>query len=485
MIKKTKIVATVGPASESEEMLIALAKAGVNVFRLNFSHGTHEEHKVRIDRIRKINKEHGFNCAILQDLQGPKIRVGLMEGGNAGVPLESGSRFVFTNEQVVGNSERASTPYDGMYRDVKIGDRILMDDGKLEVKVIDINAESHEVITEVVYGGLLKQKKGVNLPNTNISQPSVTKKDYEDLDFGLANDVDWIALSFVRSAKEIYAIKEYIKSKGSDAKVIAKMEKPEAIQNMDEIIEATDAVMVARGDLGVEMPSEEVPIIQKRLVSQCHLAVKPVIVATQMLESMIDSPTPTRAEVGDVANAVLDGADAVMLSAESASGKYPLLAVQTMVKTIQHIEEFGDTSTLYFRHHTRVTDANYVSKEKDNDNVIMMGCRLARDLRVKAIVGITTSGYTAFRLSHHRPKSNIYIVTGNEKLLNQLSLYWGVNAFPLSDLENFDNEVTLLDEANKYIEKKGLLAKGDKFINMSSYPLGKQHRTNNLTLMTV
>jgi pyruvate kinase len=485
MIKKTKIVATVGPASESEEMLIALAKAGVNVFRLNFSHGTHDEHKVRIDRIRKINKEHGFHCAILQDLQGPKIRVGIMEGGNAGVPLEAGSRFVFTNEQVVGNSERASTPYDGMYRDVKIGDRILMDDGKLEVKVIDINQDSHEVITEVVYGGLLKQKKGVNLPNTNISQPSVTKKDYEDLDFGLANDVDWIALSFVRSAKEIIEIKEYIKSKGSDAKVIAKMEKPEAIENMDEIIAATDAVMVARGDLGVEMPSEEVPIIQKRLVSQCHLAVKPVIVATQMLESMIDSPTPTRAEVGDVANAVLDGADAVMLSAESASGKYPLLAVQTMVKTIQHIEEYGDASTLYFRHHTRVTEASYVSQEKDNDNVIMMGCRLARDLRVEAIVGITTSGYTAFRLSHHRPKSNIYIVTGNEKLLNQLSLYWGVNAFSLKELENQDNELILIDEANKLIERKGLLAKGDKFINMSSYPLGKQHRTNNLTLMTV
>jgi len=485
MIKKTKIVATVGPASESEEMLIALARAGVNVFRLNFSHGTHEEHKVRIDRIRKINREHGFHCAILQDLQGPKIRVGLMEGGNAGVPLEKGSRFIFTNEDIVGNSERASTPYDGMYRDVKIGDRILMDDGKLEVKVIDINADAHEVITEVVYGGLLKQKKGVNLPNTNISQPSVTEKDYRDLDFGLAHDVDWIALSFVRTAEEILKIKEYIRERGSEARVIAKMEKPEAIQNMDEIIDAADGVMVARGDLGVEMPSEEVPIIQKRLVSKCHLAVKPVIVATQMLESMIDSPTPTRAEVGDVANAVLDGADAVMLSAESASGKYPLLAVQTMTRTIQHIEEFGDPAVLYYRHHTRVTDPNYVSKEKDNDNVIMMGCRLARDLRVKAIIGVTTSGYTAFRLSHHRPKSQIYIVTGNEKLLAQLSLYWGVNAFSQSDLENADNELMLIDETNKFMEKKGLLVKGDKFINMSSYPLGKQHRTNNLTLMTV
>lgn len=484
MNKKTKIVATVGPASESEEMLIALAQAGVNVFRLNFSHGTHEDHKVRIDRIRKINAEHGFHCAILQDLQGPKIRVGQMEGGNDGVLLQEGNKFVFTNENIIGNADRASTPYDGMYNDVKIGDKILMDDGKLAVKVVDIDPEKGEVITEVLHGGLLKQKKGVNLPNTNISQPSVTDKDRKDLEFGIENDVDWVALSFVRTAEEIIEIKKYIESKGSEAKVIAKMEKPEAIANMKQIIDAADGVMVARGDLGVEMPSEEVPIIQKQLVSMCQLAVKPVIVATQMLESMIDSPMPTRAEVGDVANAVLDGADAVMLSAESASGKFPLLAVETMAKTIKHIEEFGDPSVLYFRHHTRVTLPEYVSKEKDNDNVIMMGCRLARDLRVQAVVGITSSGYTAMRLSHHRPKSNIYIFTPNNKLLNQLSLYWGVNLISFDELKDM-TEADLLDSANKYLEDKGLLKKGDKFINMSSYPIGKANRTNDLRLMTV
>lgn len=484
MSKRTKIVATVGPASETEEMLIALAKAGVNVFRLNFSHGTHEDHKKRIETIRKINKEHGFNCALLQDLQGPKIRVGEMEGGNAGVELVAGNNFIFTNADVIGNAQRASTPYKGMFQDVSLGDRILMDDGKLEVKVVGVDKDKQEVITEIVYGGLLKQKKGVNLPNTNISQPSVTDKDWADLDFGLANDVDWIALSFVRTAKEILDIKEYIKSKGSNAKVIAKIEKPEAIKNMDEIIAATDAVMVARGDLGVEMPAEEVPIIQKTLVNKCNLAAKPVIVATQMLESMIDNPTPTRAEVGDVANAVLDGADAVMLSAESASGKYPLLSVETMVKTISHVEEYGNASKLYFTHHTRVTDKDYKSIDKDNDNVIMMACRLARDLDVKAIIGITNSGYTAVRLSHHRPKANIYIFTGNKKLASQLSLYWGVEVFSLDNMQT-GSESDIVESAKKFLVEKNKLEVGDKFVNTLSVPLLQDRRTNTVRLSKV
>lgn len=484
MNKRTKIVATVGPASESEEMLIALANAGVNVFRLNFSHGTHEDHLARVQKIRKINKEHGFNCAILQDLQGPKIRVGEMEGGNAGCELIAGNHLIFTNEDIIGNASKVSTPYKGMYQDVKLGERILMDDGKLEVKVVAIDKEKQEVTTEVVYGGLLKQKKGVNLPNTNISQPSVTEKDWSDLNFGIANDVDWIALSFVRTAQEILDIKKYIKEKGSLAKVVAKVEKPEAVENMDSIIEATDAVMVARGDLGVEMPSEEVPIIQKMLVHKCHLAAKPVIVATQMLESMIDNPTPTRAEVGDVANAVLDGADAVMLSAESASGKYPVLAVETMSKTIAHVEKFGDPARLYSRHHTRVTEATYKSEDKDNDNVIMMGCRLARDLDVKAIVGITSSGYTAVRLSHHRPKSNIYIFTSNEKLMTQLSLYWGVETYSVDTIKN-NNSDDIVDSTRDFLIEKGKLNSGDKFINTLSVPVLKNNRTNTVRLSKV
>ncbi len=481
MNKRTKIVATVGPASESEEMLLALAKAGVNVFRLNFSHGTHEDHLQRIQRIRSLNKSHGFNCAILQDLQGPKIRVGEMEGGNAGVMLESGNEFVFTNEDIVGNAQRASTPYKGMYQDVAIGDRILMDDGKLEVRVKSVNKDKQEVTTTVVYGGLLKQKKGVNLPNTAISQPSVTDKDWKDLDFGLLHDVDWIALSFVRTAQEIIDIKKYISSKGSMAKVIAKMEKPEAITNMVEIVNATDGIMVARGDLGVEVPFEEVPIIQKNLIKLCNESAKPVIVATQMLESMIDNPMPTRAEIGDIANAVLDGADAVMLSAESASGKFPVLSVEAMAKTIEYVENNGDTDKLYYNNHTHVAEESYQSPDKDNDNVIMMASRMARDLSVKAIIGITTSGYTAIRLSHHRPKAKIVIFTPNEKLMTQLSLYWGLEVFSAEPLST-KSVGELIETSNNFLKEQGLLATGDKFINTLSVPILKNNRTNTVRL---
>ncbi len=482
MQRKTKIVATVGPASESEEMLLALAKAGVNVFRLNFSHGTHADHQIRINRIRKINEEYGYQCAILQDLQGPKIRIGLMESGNDGVEIFAGNILRFASDDIVGNAERVSTPYKGMYNDVQVGERILMDDGKLEVKVI--GKDGTDVITEVVYGGLLKQKKGVNLPNTNISQPSVTDKDWEDLKFGLENDVDWVALSFVRTPEEIQEIQKYIKEQGKLAKVIAKVEKPEAIINMEAIVNASDAIMVARGDLGVELPSEDVPMIQKRLVEMSNLAAKPVIVATQMLESMIDSPRPTRAEVGDVANAVLDGADAVMLSAESASGKYPILAVETMVNTIVKVEELADEKKLYFRHHTRVTEDSYKSHEKENDNVVMTACRLARDLKVKAIIGITNSGYTAFRLSHHRPKASLFIFTGNKQLATQLSLYSGVQVFIIDEIKG-KNVEEVVDTIKDFLVEKGELQSGDLFINTLSLPLQRNNRTNTIKLSRV
>jgi pyruvate kinase len=480
--KKTKIVATVGPASESKEMLLALAKAGVNVFRLNFSHGTHEDHLIRIQRIREVNDEFGFKCAILQDLQGPKIRIGLMENGNDGVEIFPGNKLVFTNDEIVGNAHRVSTPYKNMFKDVKPGERILMDDGKLEVIVTGV--DGHDVITEVVYGGKLKQKKGVNLPNTNISQPSVTPKDWEDLIFGLENNVDWIALSFVRTAAEIKEIKDFIKKAGKTAKVIAKIEKPEGVANMDSIIAATDGIMVARGDLGVEMPSEEVPMIQKTLVERCNLAGKPVIVATQMLESMIDAPRPTRAEVNDVANAVLDGADAVMLSAESASGKFPELSVQTMTATILQIEKNVEEKKLYYRHHTRVAESDYKSKHKENDNVVMTACRLARDLHVKALIGITSSGYTAFRLSHHRPKADLFIFTSNKNLLTQLSLFWGVRAFYMEDVRKKTVDQAV-DEIRDFLISQGELEKGDTFINTLSMPLQMNSRTNTIKFSKV
>ncbi|GAB2783876.1 pyruvate kinase [Rhabdobacter roseus] len=475
--KKTKIVATVGPASESKETLLALAKAGVNVFRLNFSHGTHQDHLERLTRIREINEEHGLNLCILQDLQGPKIRIGNVEGKD-GVLIEAGNRLILSNTEVLGTAERVSTPYDGMYNDVHVGDRILMDDGKLEVKVVDI--EGSDVITEVVYGGYLKSKKGVNLPNTRVSMPSVTDKDYEDLDFGLEHNVEWIALSFVREAMDIEKVKDYIRRKGKNTRVVAKLEKPEAIDNLDEIIAATDAVMVARGDLGVELPAEEVPMIQKLIVEKCNKAGKPVIVATQMLESMIDSPRPTRAEVNDVANSVLDGADAVMLSAETASGKYPLLAVENMTRTIERVE--ANTDKIYFKYHAFVNENP--GADQLNDNVVMSACRLARDTKAKALIGITRSGYTSFRLSHHRPKANLLIFTSNRELMNTLGLYWGTKVFFYDRDDNVSTD-ELIDDIKRILIEKGELSKGDIFINTLSMPVSKHRKTNALKLNVV
>jgi pyruvate kinase len=475
--KKTKIVATVGPTSESKEMLHALANAGVNVFRLNFSHGTHADHLARLTKIREINEEFGLNLAILQDLQGPKIRIGLVAEKD-GVLIEAGNKLILSNTEVLGTAERVSTPYDGMYNDVKIGDRILMDDGKLEVLVTGMDGT--DVITEVIYGGYLKSKKGVNLPNTRVSMPSVTAKDYEDLDFGLENNVEWVALSFVRTASEILKVKEYIANKGKTARLIAKIEKPEAILNIDEIIQATDAIMVARGDLGVELPAEEVPMIQKMIVEKCNKAGKPVIVATQMLESMIESPRATRAELNDVANSVLDGADAVMLSAETASGRYPILAVDTMSRTIEKVEE--SSKNIYFKHTAFVPQGPV--KDQINDDVVMSACRLARDTNAAAIIGITRSGYTSFRLSHHRPKANLYIFTSNRMLLNQLALYWGTNVY-YYDKDQGASTDDLIEDIKKFLVEKGQLQKGDVFINTLSIPVSKQRKTNTVTLSIV
>ena len=478
--KKTKIVATVGPASDNAEMLYELAKAGVNVFRLNFSHGTHEDHLLRLQRIRAINEQYGLNIGILQDLQGPKIRIGNVEHKD-GVKIEAGQRLVFTNEQIVGNAGRVSTPYNGMYKDVSLGERILMDDGKLEVKVTGF--EGTDVVTEVVYGGMLKSKKGVNLPNTKVSMPSVTEKDYEDLDFGLEHGVEWIALSFVRYASDIEEVKEYIKSKGKNVKVVAKIEKPEAIANIDSIIAATDAIMVARGDLGVELPAEEVPMIQKMLVEKCNRAGKPVIVATQMLESMIESPRPTRAEINDIANSVLDGADAVMLSAETASGMYPIEAVQSMTGTIMQVEaNEAAKSKIYFKHHAAVNEKP--TSNSLNDNVVMSACRLARDTNAKAIIGITRSGYTAFRLSHHRPEADLYVFSSNQRLMNTLALYWGVKTV-YHEQENHSSTDALIEDIKRVLVEKGALKSGDVFINTLSMPVDTHRKTNAVKLSIV
>ncbi len=477
MSKKTKIVATVGPASETKEQLLALAKAGVNVFRLNFSHGTHDDHLMRLNRIREINAEYGMNLCILQDLQGPKIRIGNVENKD-GVMLVPGQQLVFTNDDIIGTAERVSTPYKDMYKDVHPGERILMDDGKLEVRVV--REEGTDVITEVVYGGMMKSKKGVNLPNTRVSMPAVTEKDWTDLEFGLEHEVEWIALSFVREASEILEIKEYIRAKGKKSRVVAKIEKPEAIANIDSIIEATDGLMVARGDLGVELPAEEVPMIQKMLVEKCNKAAKPVIVATQMLESMIDAPRPTRAEINDIANSVMDGADAVMLSAETASGKYPILAVEAMANTIKQVET--TTDTIYYRYHAHVNEQP--TENVINDNVVMSACRLARDTKAKALIGITNSGYTAVRLSHHRPKADLYVFSNDSQLRNTLGLYWGVQVLPYEQNPDLTIDETV-EGIKQTLVSQHKLALGDIFINTLSMPLTQARRTNTVKLSTV
>ena len=482
--KKTKIVATVGPASQTTEMLLKLAQAGANVFRLNFSHGTHDDHLQRIQSIRQINADHGLNLTILQDLQGPKIRTQLVE--NNGVELVAGKPLTFVmDETLLGTAERVGTTYISMYEDVKVGERILMDDGNLEVVVTGIDLNTKEVHTTVVYGGILRSKKGINLPGTKVGLPALTEKDEKDLVFGLEHDVDWIALSFVRTAQDILDVKEKIKAAGKTTKVIAKIEKPEAIDNIDAIIAATDGIMVARGDLGVEMDGAIVPELQKSMVAKCIRAAKPVIVATQMLESMKDSPRPTRAETSDVANAVLDGASATMLSAESASGQYPVEAVTMMAHIIQTVEEQqntikivkGDEAAIYFKNHALV---EYQGKHPLNDRLIAGACRLARDTEAKAILCITNSGYTAFRISAHRPKASLYVFTDNPSTLTNIGLLWGARGFSY-DQKTFDTEATVKTMLDRLV-KEGLLTRGDVYVSVLAMPYGQGNKTNTVRI---
>jgi pyruvate kinase len=483
--RKTKIVATVGPTSESRESLIQLAKAGVNVFRLNFSHGTHEDHLARLHTIRSISDELGLNLTVLQDLQGPKIRTQLVE--NNGVPLEAGKQLIFAmDENLLGTSEKVGTTYTSMYLDVNPGERILMDDGNLEVKVLSVDKVKKEVVTEVIYGGILKSKKGINLPGTKVSLPCLTPKDEADLYFGLDHGVDWVALSFVRKASDIWDIKEKIKAYGKNTRVIAKIEKPEAIDNLDEIIAATDAIMVARGDLGVEMDGAVVPYLQKVMVEKCTAAGKPVIVATQMLESMITNPVPTRAETSDVANAVLQGASATMLSGESASGAYPVKAVETMAHIHEVVEQQqneieiiqGNEAAIYFKNHS--LSASTSENVPFQDRLIAGACRLARDSKAKAILCITNSGYTAFRLSAHRPKADLYVFTSNKELMSTMGLLWGVRVF-FYDPGAGDTEKTVAAMVDK-LKQDNLLSKGDIFVTTLSVPANKDKKTNTVQL---
>jgi len=472
--KRTKIVATVGPACEKYEQLLELAKAGVNVFRLNFSHGSYENKKEIIDNIRKINKSQPINVAILGDLQGPKLRVGEIMDGQ--VELVEGADMIFTTEKMVGTRAKVYVSYPNLSKDAKVGERIFLDDGKMEVRVKEILNEK-EILVNITIGGMLSPKKGVNLPDSELTMPSMTEKDYADLEFIIENNLDWVALSFVRKTADILELKSKLAEKQSKIKVIAKIEMPEALKNIRDIILESDAIMVARGDLGVELPVEQVPIIQKELIKKCMHRAKPVIVATQMMESMMDRTKPNRSEVSDVANAVLEGADAVMLSGETAMGEYPVQVVETMVRIILEAEK-----TLYDYNRDDILSPQSHSPSFLSDAICYSACKLANDTNARALIGMTQSGYTAFMLSSYRPKAPLYIFSKEKTLLAQLSLSWGVRAFYYAEEESLDD--IIFDQID-ILKERGFLFPGDVVVNTGSTPVELHLPTNIVKVTTV
>lgn len=471
-MKKTKIVATLGPASSDKEILRKMFFEGLNVCRLNFSHGSYEDHAAVIQTIRELNVETGLNVAILADLQGPKIRVHEVE--NNGIILENDADIEIVTKRIVGTSKRISINYEQLPQDVKPGERILLDDGKLVLQVVKSDGKE-SIQAKVVHGGILSSKKGVNLPNTKVSLPSLTEKDRADLDFALQQNVDWIGLSFVRSARDIIELKHIISAQGAKAKVIAKIEKPEAVAEIDDIVKESDGLMVARGDLGVEVPYQNVPLIQKMLINKCFYYAKPIIVATQMMESMITNISPTRAEVNDVANAVLDGADAVMLSGETSVGKFPVEVIKTMANIVKEMETFDGI------YHKDIMPEK--SQERFiSDSICFNACRLAQRVEADAIITMSFSGYTAYKIASQRPKAPIFIFTSNKQILTQLNLVWGVRAFYYNKRVSTDHTIA---DIKYLLKKEGLVAGGDLVINIASIPLEENGKSNMLKLSYV
>jgi pyruvate kinase len=471
-MKKTKIVATLGPASNDKEILRQMFLEGLNVCRLNFSHGAHEIHEAVIKTIRELNVETGLNVAILADLQGPKIRTNEMTDN--GVELISGSKVIIVTEKILGTADRFSINYKQLPADVHPGERILLDDGKLILEVVKTDGIT-EIEALVIHGGILSSKKGVNFPNTKISMPSLTEKDKEDLDFALEQNVDWIGLSFVRNAQDIRELKAIINEKNGKAKVIAKIEKPEAIEDIDNIITESDGLMVARGDLGVEVPYERVPLIQKMLIKKCALQAKPIIVATQMMESMITNLTPSRAEVNDVANAVLDGADAVMLSGETSVGNHPIEVIKTMARIVSEMESFEG---IYNKE-------EFPEKKSDrfiSDSICYNACRLSQRVEADAIITMSFSGYTAYKIASQRPKAPIYVFTSNKQILTQLNLIWGVKGLYYNKRVSTDQSIA---DIKQILKKEGLVKKGDLVINIASIPIEESGKSNMLKLSEV
>lgn len=477
-LKKTKIIATLGPASSDKETMLQLIQAGTDVFRINFSHADYDLVRKNVETIRQLNQEYGFSVGILGDLQGPKLRVGVVKEGSY---LNPGDILTFTNEKIEGDSERVYMTYQQFPQDVKVGERILIDDGKLVLEVIETN-NIDTVRARTIQGGPLSSKKGVNLPNTNVSLPALTEKDIEDANFMLDLELDWIALSFVRHAQDIIDLKELIKNHPSNkvkTPIIAKIEKPEGVRNIEQILMECDGLMVARGDLGVEVPMEEVPAIQKNLVEIARKHSKPVIIATQMMETMINSLTPTRAEVNDVANSVLDGADAVMLSGETSVGRYPVDVVRNMAKIVKNIEQ---THFYQNKNSPIEREFNCVDERFITNRVCLAAVRIAKSANVEAIVTLTNSGYTAFQISAHRPNSNIIVFSSNKRVLTMLNLLWGVRAF-YYDMQKSTDETII--QVNMLAHTHGFVEQGDFVINLNATPAYDGGKTNTLRLTTI
>ncbi len=466
MNKRTKIIATIGPASSSPAMISKLIRAGMDAARLNFSHGDRKDHKLRIRLIRSEAVKAGKHIAIIQDLQGPKLRVGAMKDG--GVKLRRGSEILLTPRKIVGTSEAISVVYTRLTRDLRVGDHVLLDDGRLELKVT--KKKNADVVCKIVCGGVLRSHKGINLPGTHLSLPSLSQKDKEDLIFGVAQGVDYIALSFVRSAEDILRSRRFIRSLRRDIPIIAKIEKPEAVMNLHEIIEASDGIMVARGDLGVETSPEQVPLLQKKIIEACNQSEKPVITATQMLESMIESPQPTRAEASDVANAILDGTDCVMLSGETAVGKYPVQSVAVMARIALHAE----TSLRPVPADAHVSGAG--------ESVAHAACRAAEEQKAKAIIAFTQSGSTALLVSKHRPAESIIAATPFERIGRLVSLYWGVTPILLKTKRTTDD---MIGSVERELLRRNLAKRGDLIVITAGVPVGVAGSTNMMKIHRV
>ena len=471
--KKTKIVATLGPACSTREVIKEMIDAGVNVFRINFSHADYTDVQERIDIIRRLNDEFGYTTSILADLQGPKLRVGVMKED---VVVSKGDKITFTTkEDILGTAEKVYMNYKGFPKDVQAGERILLDDGKLIFEVVKTDKKT-EVEAVVVQGGPLKSKKGVNLPNTRVSLPALTEKDIRDALFAIKADVDWIALSFVRTPEDLRDLRDLIAA-NSDHKIpiIAKIEKPEAVENIDKLVAYCDGLMVARGDLGVEIPAQEVPLIQKKLVHRAKTARIPVIIATQMMETMITSLTPTRAEVNDVANSVMDGADAVMLSGETSVGNYPVQVIEKMTQIIESVE---DSPLIQVpQNQPQIKTNRYITK-----NICYHGATLANDINAKAITTLTNSGYTAFQVSAWRPHAHVLVFTSNKRILTQLNLLWGVHAFFYDKFVSTDDTI---DDINAICKERGFVEEGDLLVNLAAMPVTAKGMVNTLRISEI